>query len=93
LDFIGFIAQFGDIFDPNVLIDECVNMLFAHPISSNQHDFLKNELIPGLPDMSWTMEYSEYLADPTNPDRIEGLNNRLTSLFSTMLKMPEFYLT
>lgn len=92
LDFLDFIAQFDDVYDPNVLIDECVRLLFSYPISTNQHDFLKNLLIPGLPDASWTMEYSEYLADPTNPDRIEGINNRLNAMFETMLKMPEFYL-
>jgi len=93
LDFLDFVSKFEDIYDPNVLIEECARVLFAYPLSDNQHDFLKNLLIPGLPDASWTMEYSEYLADPTDPDRIEGITNRLKALFVTMLKMPEFYLS
>ncbi len=92
IDVLAFIEQFDDVYDPNVLIEECIAVLFAYPISQNQHDFLKNLLIPGLPDASWTMEYSEYLADPTNPDRIEGITNRLKAMFQTILKMPEFYL-
>jgi len=79
--------------DPNILIEDIVQVLFAQPISQNQHDFLKNVLIPGLPDASWAMEYSEFLADPTDPDRLEGIKNKLKSLFRTLLKMPEFYLT
>ena len=93
LDLIGFIAQSSDPYDPNVLIEDAVEVLFSHPISQNQHDFLKNLLIPGLQDVSWTMEYSEFLADPTDPDRLEGIKNKLKSMFGIMLKMPEFYLT
>jgi len=92
LDLISFIAQMSDPFNPNILIDDIVEVLFARPISQNQHDFLKNLLIPGLPDASWTMEYSEFLADPTDPDRIEGIKNKLKAMFGIMLKMPEFYL-
>ncbi len=93
LDLISFIAQMSEPQDVNKLLDDIVQILFAQSISQNQHDFLKNVLIPGLPDASWAMEYSEFLADPTDPDRLEGINNKLKALFRTLLKMPEFYLT
>ena len=55
-------------------------------------DFLKEILIPGLPDYEWTIEYGEYLGDPTDPDKKDGVEGKLQALFEAMLKMPEFYL-
>jgi len=92
LDLIRFLEQFEEVLDPNVLIDECVQVFFSFPISQNQHDYLKNILLPGLPDFEWTVEYSEFLADPNNPDRREAIRNKLQGLFSSIFKMPEFYL-
>ena len=57
--------------DPNALINGLADTLFPFSISQGQLDFLKEVLIPGLPDFEWTIEYSEYLAEPDNPDKRE----------------------
>ena len=51
---------------------------------------LKDVLIPGLPDFEWTVEYSDYLADPSNQALEESVENKLKSLFSVMVRMSEF---
>ena len=68
------------------------NTLFPNPISQGQIEFLKEILIPGLPDYEWTVEYAEYLEDPDNQDKRIGVENKLKALLGTMLKMPENYL-
>ncbi|MDF1696281.1 MAG: DUF1800 domain-containing protein [Saprospiraceae bacterium] len=78
--------------EPNDLINGLATTIFPFPISQDQLVFLKEILIPGLPDFEWTIEYSEYLADPDNPDKREAVERKLNSLYSAMLKMPEFYL-
>jgi len=92
IDFLEVISNLGNPLDPNDLITDLANVLFPNPISQGQLDFLKEILIPGLPDYEWTVEYSDYLADPNNPDLRLGAETKLRALFSTMLKMPEMYL-
>jgi uncharacterized protein (DUF1800 family) len=87
------IAQFDDPFDPNNLIQELVQLLFPQPITQNQIDFLKEILIPGLPDFEWTVEYGDYVNDPTDVDLAMGVENKLRNLLGAMLTMPEYYLS
>jgi hypothetical protein len=50
-------------------------------------------LIPGLPDFEWTVEYGDYVNDPTNEDLAMGVENKLRNLLTAMLTMPEYYLS
>ena len=61
-------------------------------MSETQRDFLKEVLIPGLPDYEWTIEYGDYLADPEDEDLRNGVLNKLEALFGIIFKMPEFQL-
>ena len=77
--------------DPKRLIEGLAEMLYPAPISQAQRDFLKDALIPGLPDYEWTVEYSDFLADPTGPLRAPVIA-RLQKLLVAMVQMPEFQL-
>ncbi|MEZ4985151.1 MAG: DUF1800 domain-containing protein [Saprospiraceae bacterium] len=92
LDLLGFIAQIPNNTDPNALIEGIAALLFAAPMSSQQLAFLKEILIPGLPDYEWTIEYSDYLSQPDDPDLRNAVQTKLEAMFSTIFKMPEFYL-
>jgi uncharacterized protein (DUF1800 family) len=76
--------------DPTVLITSLANQLFNYEISQNQIDSLKGVLIPGLPDFEWTIEYSNYLEDPSNSALRISIENKLRSLIGTMVQMSEF---
>ena len=76
--------------DPTVLITSLANQLFNYEISQNQIDSLKDILIPGLPDFEWTIEYSDYLEDPSNNALRISIENKLRSLIGTMVQMSEF---
>lgn len=91
-DLLSFIAEMDNNLDPNSLLEQIGIYLFAFPIAENQRDFLKEILIPGLPDFEWTIEYSDYLQDPENPDLRNAVLTKLEAVFSTILKMPEFHL-
>ena len=92
LDPLAVISRLGNPLEPNELINDLANVLFPNAISQGQLAFLKEILIPGLPDYEWTVEYADYLEDPTNPDKRRGIVTKLNALFSAMLKMPEMYL-
>lgn len=75
--------------DPNTLIHALADRMFPYGVTEGQKDFLKEVLIPGLPDFEWTVEYSEYLADPNDRQKREAVENRLKALFTSLLEMPE----
>lgn len=76
--------------DPNTLINELANQLFNYEISQNQVDSLKEFLIQGLPDFEWTVEYSDYLENPTDEGLRASVENKLRNLIGTMVQMSEF---
>ena len=92
IDPLAFISKLDNVLDPNRLIEDLGVLLFPYPISQSQVDFLKEILIPGLPDYEWTVEYSDYLSDPEDIDKRIGVENKLKALLGAMLKMPENYL-
>ena len=76
--------------DPIILIRSLTNQLFNYEISQNQIDSLKDILIPGLPDFEWTIEYLDYLEDPSDNDLRTSIENKLRNLIGTMVQMSEF---
>jgi uncharacterized protein (DUF1800 family) len=76
--------------DPNMLIKELANQLFNYAISQNQVDNLKEFLIQGLPDFEWTVEYSDYLANPSDNGLKASVESKLRNLIGTMVQMSEF---
>ena len=92
VDVLAFIKTIEDALDPNSVLAEFAKILFTQPLTDTQHAFLKEILIPGLPDYEWTVEYSDYLSAPNNNGLRKGVENRLRSLLNAMLSMPEYYL-
>lgn len=91
-DLLDFVSEMENNLDPNSMLEQLALYLFAYPIAENQRDFLKEILIPGLPDFEWTIEYSDYLQNPDDPDLRNAVLSRLEAVFNTLLKMPEFHL-
>ncbi len=76
--------------DPNSLISELTDMLFNYPITASQITSLKDILIPGLPDFEWTVEYNAHLLNPSDDAIKASVENKLTQLFSVLVRMSEF---
>ena len=89
---LPFIAQLPDAADPNELINDITNLIFAFPLSQEQVDYLKEVFLSGIPDFEWTLEYTEYLANPEDEALAEGLTTRLRNLLETIVSMPEFHI-
>ena len=91
-DLIAFVGRLDNNLDPNEMIQEIASLICPSALSQPQVDYLKEILIPGLPDYEWTIEYTDFLADPENTQLYNGVNNKLKALFNAMVTMPEFYL-
>lgn len=74
------------------VIDQLVLQLFSHPLSLEKKNYLKEVLLPGLPDYEWTIEYLDYQTNPDNDELAEALSNKLRNLIVTMMHMPEYHL-
>ena len=93
LPVIEWVAKFDDPYDPNALIEEFAFQLFPRGVSQTKLDYLKGVLLPGLPDYEWTVEYGDFVADPSNEALAKAVENKLRTLLSTMLQMPEYQLS
>ena len=93
IEVLDYVATLDHPSDPNALIGELSAHLHPVPLTAAQHDYLKEILIPGLPDFEWTVEYEDYLADPSNEDLRTAVRNKLRELFRAMLVLPEFILS
>ena len=78
--------------DPNVMIQALVDLVLPYPLSQAQLDYLKEVLIPGLPDFEWTIEYGQYLNNPSDDAIRMAVENRLRAMFLALLSLPEYQL-
>jgi uncharacterized protein (DUF1800 family) len=92
IDILAFAASLSNPGDPNVLISELAYLLFPVPLTATQIAVLKETLLPGLPDYEWTLEWSAYIATPTNTTVSKPVKTKLQALIGLMLRMPEYQL-
>ncbi len=92
IDGLDLAANISQAEDPNLLINGIAELLYPVPLGENQLSFLKETLIPGLPDFEWTVEYLAYLSDPDDRDKRESINTKLKALINAMLNLPEIHL-
>ena len=87
VDFVAVVQEFSDPGDPNVLVAEAADLLFAVPVSQSVKDQLKVEhlLLGQVSDLYWTVAYATYIADPNTQDpAAQMVPGMLTSLFLAM---------
>jgi len=79
--------------DCNLLIAEFVRLMVPIALMASQLAFLKNALIPGLPDFEWTTEWMQYLATPTNAARKASVNTKLQAMLRALMGLAEYHLS
>ncbi len=89
IEFMESTSNPQDIYD---LITDFGRILHPRPLSEEQIELLKPFLIPGLPDFEWTEEYFIWKEDPTDPDKIKTISEKLINLINQLMIMPEYYL-
>ncbi len=89
-------------FDPNYVVKYFTDLLLPMPLSGNleagsyvdgQYQVLKDQLIPGLPDFEWTIEYNDFQADASNPEKIALIETKLMNLLRAITGLAEFHLS
>jgi hypothetical protein len=92
IDVLKIVGKIPNATDPNSMIEALVSLALPWPLSPDQLVYLKEILIPGLPDFEWTVEYGAYLLDPTDDAKRMAVENRLRAVFLALMGLPEFQL-
>lgn len=87
---LAYVSTIPEAQDPNKLIEYLANEMFNYEISATQKIAIKDVLIPGLPDFEWTLEYSDYLANPEDAMIRASVEKKLRDVFAVMVQMSEF---
>ena len=93
IDALAFTETMDNALDPNELIKGFAEVLFPNKLEQSQIDILKENLIPGLPDFEWTVEYQAYLNNPDDEELKNVVDFRLRLLIRAMLARPEYHLS
>ena len=75
---------------PTVIQDLCT-VFCPKVIDPADQLYLKSLLTGGLPDFEWTLQYNEYLSDPTNPTFYNPVILRVKAVLNTLFRMPQFH--
>ena len=79
--------------DCNLLIAEFVSLMVPIALTATQVTFLKAALLPGLPDFEWTVEWSQYLAAPTNTTKKAAVTTKLQAMLRALMGLAEYHLS
>ena len=93
IDPISFVGNLSNPANPNLLIQELTRLLLPQPLYPEQIDYLKEVLIPGLPDYEWTDEYNEFLVNLNDVNLRASLTHKLRLLLDAIMSLAEFHLS
>lgn len=76
--------------DAPQVIDDMVEVFCPKGLPAAQKLILKSILTNGQPDFEWTIQYNDYIADPTNPTVYVPVRTRVEYVLYRLFQMPEF---
>lgn len=90
-DVIAFAQQFSDPSDPNKLIQETIDLLYAMDISSTHKQSLKQStlLFGQTSDYYWTNAWNDYLSNPSDAGKKNIVVTGLTLMLKYLLDLAE----
>ncbi|OYU96535.1 MAG: hypothetical protein CFE21_09125 [Bacteroidetes bacterium B1(2017)] len=94
IDCVGFAEQFPNASNPNLLLDQILQLLYPVDISSTVKTTLKTSfLLSGQSsDSYWTDAWNAYLAAPTDLAKKAAVNSRLQALLKYVMGQAEYQL-
>jgi uncharacterized protein (DUF1800 family) len=91
---IGFTATLNTPSDPNLLIDEVLELVHTLPSETAVKTELKKILLSNqVQDYYWTTAWNNYVGAPTNTSYESVVKTRLKQFYKAVLNMAEFHLS
>jgi uncharacterized protein (DUF1800 family) len=92
VDPLAFVAQVSNASSADVIVTEFAQFLFPIAITANQHQFLLDILLSGLPAYEWTVEWMDYFTHPLDTAKRDAVKTKLQALITFMMELAEFQL-
>jgi uncharacterized protein (DUF1800 family) len=94
IDPIAFADQLANPGDPNLLINQSLEILLRYPLSESAKEFIKRSILLSgqLQDYYWTNAWDAYKVDTNNPGTKAIVLSRLKSFYKYIMNLPEYHL-
>lgn len=94
IDSVAFADQFPNAADPNLLIEDTLEVLYAIEISQTQKDFLKSILLSGqTSDHYWSDIWNQYKNNPGDTNNLNMVKTRLQTMLKYLMNLAEYQLS
>ena len=94
IDILTFVNSLSDPSNPNTLINDSLEIIYAIETAQQVKDFLKSILLSGqTSDSYWTDAWKTYRANTSNATNRNIVLNRLTTMFKYLMNLPEYQLS
>jgi len=94
IDPLHFTKKFNTASDPNLLINDLLEIMHTLDVDQSQREHMKSILLSGqLNDDYWTQAWNAYLNDPDNTTKANIVSTRLLALFKYLMNLSEFQLS
>ncbi len=92
-DLTEFVKSLDNPSDPDLMIEEAVQLLTGVSLSEDTHAFLKKTLLSGqASDHYWTQAWNNFDYDPENEQYRQVVETRLKAMFQQLTQLAEFQL-
>jgi hypothetical protein len=94
IDPIAFTKSLSNPSDPNILINDSLQLLLSLTLSETSKQIIKKQILLSnqLQDHYWTDAWNAHINNPTDTAAFNIVNTRLKSLYSYFMKLPEYQL-
>jgi len=95
IDPMPFADQLANPGDPNLLIDQSLEILLRYPLSGSAKEFIKRSILLSgqLQDYYWTNAWDAYKANPSDMAARQIVLTRLRALYKYIMNLPEYHLS
>lgn len=87
---LGFLSGLSLPENAQQVIEDMVVVFCPKGLSLNDKLLLKSILTNSLPDFEWTIEYTNYISDPSNQLVSDPVRFRIEQVLNRLFQMPEF---
>jgi len=94
IDPVAFTKQLPNPADPNVLINDALDILYRVPMSDTLKATIKTQLLLSgqAQDYYWSNAWNAYLSNPSDMTAFQTVNTRLQSLYKYLMNLAEYQL-
>jgi hypothetical protein len=95
IDPVFFIKKLSAPGDPNVVLNELLNIIYRVPLSATTKQAIKQQTLLSnqTADHYWSDAWNSYINNPTNTGFYNIVNNRLKTLLQYLMNLAEYQLS